>query len=197
MMIKAGLTGSIGMGKTTTANMFRDEGIPVYDADAEVHALYKGEAVARIEQAFPGTEKNGKIDRTELARQVLGNPDAMKKLEAIVHPLVHKKEKQFLDEAKKQGHALVILDIPLLFETKGENRVEMVIVVTASPEEQRRRVLARTEMTEEKFESILQRQIPDTEKRKRADIIIDTGKGIEAVRRQVKQIIASLQSAKI
>ena len=142
-MIKAGLTGSIGMGKSTTANMFREAGVPVYDADATVHALYEGEATPLIEKAFPGTTKNDKVDRAILGSTVLGNPEAMKKLEAIVHPLVHEKEQDFLKEAKKSGSNLVILDIPLLFETGGKNRVDVIIVVSASEEEQRRRVLAR------------------------------------------------------
>lgn len=191
-MIKAGLTGSIGMGKSTTANMFREAGVPVYDADATVHALYEGEATALIEKAFPGTTKNDKVDRAILASTVLGNPEAMKKLEAIVHPLVHEKEQDFLKEAKKAGSNLVILDIPLLFETGGKNRVDVIIVVSASEEEQRRRVLAREGMTEEKFEAILARQVPDAEKRKQADFVIDTGKGMQAANDQVKSIIEAL-----
>ena len=191
-MIKAGLTGSIGMGKSTTANMFREAGVPVYDADATVHALYEGEATPLIEKAFPGTTKNDKVDRAILGSTVLGNPEAMKKLEAIVHPLVHEKEQDFLKEAKKAGSNLVILDIPLLFETGGKNRVDVIIVVSASEEEQRRRVLAREGMTEEKFEAILARQVPDAEKRKQADFVIDTGKGMQAANDQVKSIIEAL-----
>ena len=191
-MIKAGLTGSIGMGKSTTANMFREAGVPVYDADATVHALYEGEATPLIEKAFPGTTKNDKVDRAILGSKVLGNPEAMKKLEAIVHPLVHEKEQDFLKEAKKSGSNLVILDIPLLFETGGKNRVDVIIVVSASEEEQRRRVLAREGMTEEKFEAILARQVPDAEKRKQADFVIDTGKGMQAANDQVKSIIEAL-----
>ena len=191
-MIKAGLTGSIGMGKSTTANMFREAGVPVYDADATVHALYEGEATPLIEKAFPGTTKNDKVDRAILGSKVLGNPEAMKKLEAIVHPLVHEKEQDFLKEAKKAGSNLVILDIPLLFETGGKNRVDVIIVVSASEEEQRRRVLAREGMTEEKFEAILARQVPDAEKRKQADFVIDTGKGMQAANDQVKSIIEAL-----
>ena len=191
-MIKAGLTGSIGMGKSTTANMFREAGVPVYDADATVHALYEGEATPLIEKAFPGTTKNDKVDRAILGSKVLGNPEAMKKLEAIVHPLVHEKEQDFLNEAKKAGSNLVILDIPLLFETGGKNRVDVIIVVSASEEEQRRRVLAREGMTEEKFEAILARQVPDAEKRKQADFVIDTGKGMQAANDQVKSIIEAL-----
>ena len=191
-MIKAGLTGSIGMGKSTTANMFREAGVPVYDADATVHALYEGEATPFIEKAFPGTTKNDKVDRAILGSKVLRNPEAMKKLEAIVHPLVHEKEQDFLNEAKKAGSNLVILDIPLLFETGGKNRVDVIIVVSASEEEQRRRVLAREGMTEEKFEAILARQVPDAEKRKQADFVIDTGKGMQAANDQVKSIIEAL-----
>ena len=191
-MIKAGLTGSIGMGKSTTANMFREAGVPVYDADATVHALYEGEATPLIEKAFPGTTKNDKVDRAILGSKVLRNPEAMKKLEAIVHPLVHEKEQDFLKEAKKAGSNLVILDIPLLFETGGKNRVDVIIVVSASEEEQRRRVLAREGMTEEKFEAILARQVPDAEKRKQADFVIDTGKGMQAANDRVKSIIEAL-----
>ena len=191
-MIKAGLTGSIGMGKSTTANMFREAGVPVYDADATVHALYEGEATPLIEKAFPGTTKNDKVDRAILGSKVLRNPEAMKKLEAIVHPLVHEKEQDFLKEAKKSGSNLVILDIPLLFETGGKNRVDVIIVVSASEEEQRRRVLAREGMTEEKFEAILARQVPDAEKRKQADFVIDTGKGMQAANDRVKSIIEAL-----
>lgn len=192
-MIKVGLTGSIGMGKSTTAEMFREAGVPVYDADATVHDLYQNEAAPLVEAEFPGTTKNGLVDREELGKRVLGKSNALKKLEAIVHPLVHFKEKAFLDEAKKKGAKFVILDIPLLFETGGKARVDKIIVVTASASEQRRRVLARENMTEEKFASILARQIPDAEKRKNADYLIETDDGMEHARKRVAEIIADLE----
>lgn len=191
-MIKAGLTGSIGMGKSTTADMFREEGIPVYDADVTVHELYEGAAAPLVEAEFPGTTENGKVDRDRLGKAVLGNPDALKRLEQIVHPLVHAKEREFLENAESQGASLVLLDIPLLFETGGENRVDKIIVVSASADEQKRRVLAREGMTEEKFEAILARQVPDSEKRDRADFVIDTGKGMEHAHSQVREIIGEL-----
>ncbi|MEM7288940.1 MAG: dephospho-CoA kinase [Pseudomonadota bacterium] len=191
-MIKAGLTGSIGMGKSTTADMFREEGIPVHDADATVHALYEGEAVPLVEASFPGTTKNGKVNRELLGKQVIGNPKAMKELEQIVHPLVHAREQEFLRRSEKEGVRLVVLDIPLLFETGGNARVDIVIVVSASERQQRERVLARDGMTEEKFLNILSKQVPDAEKRKRADYVIDTGQGMENARSAVRQIIAEL-----
>jgi dephospho-CoA kinase len=191
-MIKAALTGSIGMGKSTTAAMFAEAGIPVYDADAAVHALYEGEAVPLVEAAFPGSSVNGRIDREKLGPMVLGNPQALKKLESIVHPLVHARQKAFIDQAETEGQKLVILDIPLLFETGGEGRVDKIIVVSAPPDEQKRRVLARPGMTEEKFAAILARQVPDAEKRKRADFVIDTGKGLDHAKNQVLEIIKAL-----
>lgn len=193
-MIKAGLTGSIGMGKSTTAHMFRDEGIAVYDADATVHELYEGEAVPLVEAAFPNTTSDGKVDRTKLSEYVIGKPENMKKLEAIIHPLVHQKEQEFLKQAQTRGDVLVVLDIPLLFETGGKNRVDKIIVVTAPAEVQRERVMARDGMTEEKFEAILARQVPDSEKRKQADFVIDTSLGLEAAKKQVREIVTSLVS---
>lgn len=191
-MIKAGLTGSIGMGKSTTAQMFRDEGIAVYDADAAVHQLYEGEATPLIEAAFPNTTKDGKVDRTKLSEYVIGKPENMKKLEVIIHPLVHEKEQEFLKQAETRGDKLVVLDIPLLFETGGINRVDKIIVVTAPAEVQRERVLARDGMTAEKFEAILARQVPDSEKREKADFVIDTSAGLEQARKSVNQIIIAL-----
>lgn len=191
-MIIAGLTGSIGMGKSTTAQMFRDEGIEVHDADATVHALYENEAVAPVEAAFPGVAKDGKIDRAELSKHVLGNRENMKRLEQIVHPLVHNKEQQFLKQAREKKAALVVLDIPLLLETGGEGRVDKIIVVTAPAEVQRDRVLSRPGMTAEKFESIFARQVPDAEKRSRADFVIDTSQGLDAARKRVREIISEL-----
>ena len=192
-MIKAGLTGSIGMGKSTTAQMFRDEGIPVHDADAAVHKLYSGDAAPFIEEVFPGTVVEGVVDRKILGEHVLGNPENMKRLEALVHPLVHREEKRFLEDAEKNGASLVILDIPLLFETGGANRVDTIIVVTAPAEVQRERVLDRPGMNEEKFQAILMRQVPDAEKRARADFIIDTSLGLESARESVRSIIKELE----
>ena len=191
-MIKAGLTGSIGMGKSTTAQMFRDEGIAVYDADATVHELYSGEAAPLIEAAFPNTTKDGTVDRTKLSEYVIGKPENMKKLEAIIHPLVHKQEQEFLKDAETRGDKLVVLDIPLLFETGGKNRVDKIIVVTAPAEVQRERVMARDGMTAENFEAILARQVPDSEKREQADFVIDTSKGLEAANFTVREIIKVL-----
>jgi len=191
-MIIAGLTGSIGMGKSTTAEMFRQQSIPVHDADAVVHALYEGEAAVLIEAEFAGTVENGKVNRAKLGPHVIGNPEAMKRLEAIVHPLVKAKKDEFIAKHTKEGAKLVILDIPLLFETGGHKSVDKIIVVTASFETQRKRVLDRVNMTAEKFEAILAKQLPDEEKRKYADYIINTDLGLEAARLQVSDIIADL-----
>lgn len=189
-MITAGLTGSIGMGKSTTAQMFLEAGIPVHDADAVVHALYRGEAAVQIEKVFPGIVENGIVNRSKLGPLVIGKLDAMKKLERIVHPLVSAKRDDFLKA--NSGAKLVILDIPLLFETGGDKLVDKIIVVTASAETQRKRVLARPDMSVEKFEAILAKQVPDAEKRKRADYVIDTGLGLEAAHEAVNQIISDL-----
>lgn len=191
-MIRAGLTGSIGMGKSTTSQMFRDEGIAVYDADATVHQLYSGEAAPLIEGSFPNTVIDGTVDRTRLSEYVIGKPDNMKKLEAIIHPLVHQKEQEFLKSSEERGDKLVVLDIPLLFETGGINRVDKIIVVTAPSEVQSERVLAREGMTVEKFEAILLRQVPDSQKREKADFIIDTSQGLEVARNKVHEIIQAL-----
>lgn len=188
-----GLTGSIGMGKSTSADMFREEGIPVYDADATVHRLYAGRAAPLIEAAFPGTVRDGTVDRKQLAGHVVGKPDAMKRLEAIIHPLVHEEERAFLARARETGAALVVLDIPLLFETGGENRVDQIVVVTAPADIQRARVLARGTMSEEQFAAILKKQVPDAEKRARADFIIRTDQGMEAARTTVRDIITALR----
>ena len=195
-MIILGLTGSIGMGKSTTAAMFAEMGVPVNDADAVVHALYQGEAVAPIEAAFPGTTKAGSVDRAELSRQLATDPSLFKSLEAIVHPLVREKERAFLDRHRALNTPLVVLDIPLLYETKGESRVDAVAVVTCDPEIQRERVLKRPGMTEEKFALILSRQVPDREKRAKADYIIDTGHGLDSARDQVAAIAQRLTSQK-
>jgi len=196
-MLILGLTGSIGMGKSTTSRMFQDEGVPVYDADAAVHALYAtgGAAVAPVEAAFPGVVVNGAIDRAKLSAEVVGNAEALAKLEAIVHPLVGAHRIGFFEEAKAKGHEIVVLDIPLLFETGGEKRVDKVVVVSAPADVQRARVLARPEMTAEKFEAILARQTPDAEKRARADFVIDTGQGLDHARRQVRDLLTLLRTA--
>ena len=194
-MIVIGLTGSIGMGKSTTTAMFAEAGVPVYDADAEVHRLYApgGAAVAPIEAAFPGVVKDGSVDRTALGARVLGDADALKRLEAIVHPLVGANRMGFFQAATASGADMVVLDIPLLFETGGEKNVDAVVVVSAPADMQRERVLARPGMTAEKFEAILAKQTPDAEKRARADFVIDTGQGLEAARRQVMDVIATMR----
>ena len=192
-MIILGLTGSIGMGKTTAANMFADVGVPVYSADDAVHQLYSGRAAPLIEAAFPGTVVDGTVDRTKLSAAVLGKPDALKKLESIIHPLVHEEEKAFLTNARANGAEIVLIDIPLLFETGGESRVDKVAVVSAPAEIQRERVLSRPGMTAEKFEAILARQMKDAEKRNRADFIIDSSGSFEETREQIEAIIAELR----
>lgn len=191
-MIIIGLTGSIGMGKTTTAKMFADEGIPVQDADKVVHDLYCGKAVAVIEAAFPNTTKDNKVDRVALGKIVVGNPDAMKKLETLIHPLVKKERDVFLKTAQKNDIKIVLLDIPLLFETGMDKLCDTIIVVTATPEEQKNRVLARDGMSEAKFKKILASQMPDVNKRELADYIIDTSKGIKEAKLQVLRIIEKI-----
>lgn len=196
-MLVLGLTGSIGMGKSTTGAMFQAEGAPVYDSDAAVHALYAsgGAAVAPVEAAFPGVVVDGAIDRARLSGRVVGDPEALAKLEAIVHPLVGAHRIGFFEKARAEGHAIVVLDIPLLFETGGEKKVDKVVVVSAPADVQRARVLARPEMTPEKFEAILARQTPDAEKRARADFVIDTGRGIEAAHQQVRDLLTLLRTS--
>ncbi|MHB9361306.1 dephospho-CoA kinase [Mesorhizobium sp. LNJC403B00] len=191
-MTVLGLTGSIGMGKSTTAKMFVDAGVPVHDSDETVHRLYAGKAAPLVEAAFPGTVIAGWVDRTELARRVLGNAAALKTLEAIVHPLVRADADAFLARHRAAGAPLVVLDIPLLFETGGRNRVDKVVVVTAPADIQRARVLARPDMSEEKLAAILAKQVPDAEKRRQADFVIDTGEGMDAARTAVGAIIAEL-----
>lgn len=193
-MIVLGLTGSIGTGKSTTAAMFRDLDIPVHDADATVHDLYRGEAVLPVATRFPGALKDGVIDRKALSALLAEAPDGFRDLEAIIHPLVRAREAAFLAREREKGAPLVVLDIPLLYETGGEARVDKVVVVTCDPQTQRARVLSRPGMTEEKFQLILSRQMPDAEKRRRADFIIDTGRGLEAARKQVEEVIAELTS---
>jgi len=194
-MMLVGLTGSIGMGKTETAKMFAALGVPVYDADAAVHALYAkgGDAVGPIGVAFPEAIKDGAVDRAALSNAVLGNSKAFKKLESIIHPLVARVQLEWLDQQKKAGADLVVLDIPLLFETGGEARVDKVVVVSAPAHVQRTRVLARGGMTEEKLDAILAKQVPDAEKRDKADYIVDTSRGLANAREQVKAIIEDLR----
>lgn len=191
-MIRLGLTGSIGMGKSATATMFREAGIPVHDSDAAVHRLYAGAAAPLIEAAFPGTVKDGVVDRALLGAAVLNNDAAMKKLESIIHPLVTETTLTFLATAEKAGHRLVVLDVPLLFEVGRDRDCDAIVVVSADPSVQRERVLARPGMTEAKFQAIVARQIPDSEKRRRAHFVIDTGRGFEAARRAVKDVIRTL-----
>ena len=191
-MIVLGLTGSIGMGKSTTAKMFAEAGVPVHDSDEAVHRLYAGKAAPLVEAAFPGTTVSGSVDRTKLAERVLGDAAALKRLEAIVHPLVRADAEAFLVRNRAAGAPLVVLDIPLLFETAGRGRVDKVVVVTAPADIQRARVLARPGMSEAKLAAILAQQVPDAEKRRQADFIIDTGLGFEAARAAVAAIIAEL-----
>jgi dephospho-CoA kinase len=193
-MLVLGLTGSIGMGKSTTLGFFRAAGVPVHDADAAVHRLYAGAAVAPVEAAFPGTSVDGVIDRVRLAARVLGDPAALRQLEAIVHPLVRAEERAFLAAARKTAAPLVVLDIPLLFETGAENRVDVVVVVSAPAEAQRARVLGRPGMTEEKFASILAKQVPDAEKRRRAHFLVDTSRGFDSARAQIRGILRAVSA---
>lgn len=187
-----GLTGSIGMGKSTTAKLFAEAGVPVYDADAAVHKIYQGEAAPAIEAAFPGTTVDGRVDRAKLSAKVVHDPAAIKQLEQIVHPMLGASRKMFLDEAERSGAPVVVMDIPLLFETGGEKRVDAVVVVTTSPETQRERILARGTMTPEALDAILARQLPDAEKRKRADFVVDTSDGLDPVRARIHDILAEV-----
>jgi dephospho-CoA kinase len=191
-MFILGLTGSLGMGKSTTARFFAEEGVPVYDADAVVHRLYEGEAAAAIEAVFPGTTAGGKVDRTRLAARVLGDAPALARLEAIVHPMVQDAERRLIAEARSRGEKVAVLDIPLLFESGANRRVDAVVVVSAPPEVQRARVLERPGMTVDKLEAILARQMPDAEKRARADFVVDTSQGFDAARAQVRAILAAV-----
>jgi dephospho-CoA kinase len=193
-MLVLGLTGSIGMGKSTTARFFAEEGVPVLDADAVVHALYDGEAVAAIERAFPGTSRDGRIDRDELSRRVVGDAAALKRLEAIVHPLVRAAQARFLADAERAGAPVAVLDVPLLFETGGDQRVDAVVVVSAPADVQRARTLDRAGMTLEKFDALMQKQMPDAEKRRRADFVVDTSQSFDSARAQVRAILASVRA---
>jgi dephospho-CoA kinase len=187
-MFVIGLTGSIAMGKSTTARLFAEEGVPVHDADAAVHKLYEGEASGQIEAAFPGSTRHGRVDRAALGKQVVGDPPALRRLEAIVHPLVRNAEHKFLKDAERSGAKVVVLDIPLLFETGGDSRVDATVVVSAPEAHQRERVLARG-VSLEQLEALLVRQMPDAEKRQRADFVVDSGQGVEHARTQVRQIL--------
>src|SRR6201998_4572687 len=188
-MIILGLTGSIGMGKSTTAKLFAEAGVPVYDADAAVHSLYEGEAVPAIEAAFPGTTANGRVDRNKLSAQVVHDPSAMRRLEQIVHPMLGASRQKFLEDAEQSGAPVAVVDVPLLFETGGEKRVDAVVVVTTTAEIQRQRILARDNMTGEKLDAVLARQMPDAEKRKRADFVVDTPLGLDPVRVRIQDIL--------
>lgn len=190
-MIVLGLTGSIGMGKSTAAKMFAEAGVPVHDSDEAVHRLYAGAAAPLVEAAFPGTVHDGVVDRTALAGKVLGNAEAMKRLESIIHPLVRADADAFLARHRAAGAQLAVLDIPLLFETGGRDRVDKVVVVSAPADEQRKRVLRRPGMTEEKLASILARQIPDAEKRRQADFVINTGQELDQTKLAVRQVVAA------
>ena len=194
-MLIIGLTGSIGMGKSTTAKMFREAGVPVYDADAAVADLYEtgGAAVAPLEAAFPGVTKDGAVDREALRQRVLGNDEAMSRLNAIVHPLVGADRVRFFKDAEAAGVDMVVLDIPLLYETGGDANMDAVVVVSAPPEQQRERVLARPGMTPDRLDAILSRQMHDAEKRARAHFVVDTGRGLEPAREQVAEIIAVMR----
>ena len=194
-MITLGLTGSIGMGKSATAKMFEEEGCPVYDADAEVHRLYAkgGAAVGPVEAAFPGVEEDGAINRAKLSAQVVGNNAALDRLNGIVWPLLGTARREFFRKAEEDRVAIVVLDIPLLFETGGERNMDAVVVVSAPADIQRQRVLAREDMNEAKLDAILARQMADAEKRARAHFVVDTSQGFDAARAQVRDIIAALK----
>ncbi len=192
-MIVVGLTGSIGMGKSTTARFVLEAGVPVHDSDEAVHRLYAGKAAPLIEAAFPGTVTDGVVDRTALASRILGDGEAIRTVERIVHPLVRADADAFLEVQRNAGQPLAVLDIPLLFETGGEGRVDRIVVVSAPDEVQRARVLARPGMTVEKFEAILARQVPDAEKRMRADFVVESGEGLDEVRRSVEAIVEKLR----
>jgi dephospho-CoA kinase len=184
-----GLTGSIGMGKSTTAGFFRAAGVPVHNADEAVHHLYAGAAVPLIEAAFPGTTRDGVVDRAALGRNVLGDGQKLKQLEALIHPLVSADRDAFLERARSKGALLAVLDVPLLFETGGAEHVDVIVVATAPAPVQRARVLERPGMSVEKFEAILAKQMPDAEKRRRAHVVIDTGRGMEAAQRDVDSVV--------
>jgi dephospho-CoA kinase len=193
-MLRVGLTGSIGMGKSTTAEMFRAEGIAVLDSDRLVHDLYKGPAAAEIERAFPGVVTDGAVDRQRLAARVLNDPAALERLEKIVHPMVWAARDALIEERQNKGDRIIVFDIPLLFETGAEKDFDAIVVVTAPEDVQKARVLARVGMTAEKFASILSKQTPDREKRARADFVVHTDKGLDAARDEVRNILKALKA---
>ena len=186
------LTGSLGMGKSRTASFFAEQGVPVYDSDAAVHALYAGEAAPMIESAFPGTTSDGQVDRAKLAARVVGDGAAFAKLEAIVHPLVAKARDAFITEAQARCAPVILLDVPLLFETGGERHCDAVVVVSAPLDMQRSRAFERPGMTEEKFAALVGKQVPDAEKRRRADFIVDTSQSFDHAREQVRDILRAI-----
>ena len=188
-MVVIGLTGSIGMGKSTTARFFAEAGVPVYDADQVVHRLYAGQAAPMIEAEFPGVTNTQGVDRHELAKRVLDDYEALRRLERIIHPLVQREESRFLNEAEREGFPIAVLDIPLLFETGADRRVDAVVVATAPAEIQRARAFERAGMTEEKFQAVLAKQMPDADKRRRADFVVDTSQGFASARQQVHAIL--------
>lgn len=191
-MFTIGLTGSIGMGKSTTAEIFRSLGAPVYDSDKAVHDLYDSEAVPEVGDLFPSCLRDGKIDRAKLAERVLSDPQALKRLEAIIHPLVQARKTSFLQAQAARGARLVVLDVPLLFETSGDRNVDLVLVVSAPTSVQKARVLARPGMTAEKFDAIIAKQMSDAEKRRRAHVVVDTGRGLSAAREQIQEIMRAV-----
>jgi len=193
-MFILGLTGSIGMGKSTTAGFFREAGVPVHDSDAVVHRLYQGEAVAPVEAAFPGVTVDGGIDRVKLAAKLVGDPDAIRRLESIVHPLVRAVSDRFVDAQRARGARIIVLDIPLLFETGGEARVDAVVVVSAPPDVQRARVLSRAGMTAERLDALLARQMSDAEKRARAHFVVDSSRSFDSARAQVHGILRAVSA---
>jgi dephospho-CoA kinase len=192
-MLVIGLTGSIGMGKTTAAALFAARGVPVFDADAEVHRLYAGEGVAAIEAVFPGAIREGRVDRSLLAKEIAASPEKLRALEAIVHPMVARAEIAFLREAEASGADFAVLEIPLLFETDAHARVDVSVVVSAPEHVQRTRVLKREGMSEEKLAHLVKRQLPDAEKRARADFVVDSGASLDNMRDQVDTILDSLR----
>jgi dephospho-CoA kinase len=196
-VVVLGLTGSIGMGKSTTSRFFAEAGVPVHDADLAVHRLYAGEAAPLIEAEFPGVSNADGIDRDKLAKRVLDDPEGLRRLERIIHPLVRREEARFLDEAERASAPVAVLDVPLLFETESDRRVDAVVVVSAPAEVQRDRALSRTGMTKEKFQALLAKQMPDGEKRRRADFIVDTSQGFDFARQQVHAILKAASTLPI
>ena len=193
-MLIIGLTGSIGMGKSTTAEFFRQAGIPVHDADQAVHELYQGIAAPLIEQAFPNSTTQGTVDRNALYLQIANNPEALKRLEAIIHPLVKQHRNSFSSQAAKTRTRTIVLDIPLLFEIGAAKDCDVIVVVSAPASVQKQRVMARQNMTEERFETILKKQMPDDQKRKKAHFIIETGRGMSAAKRQVNDMLRAVMA---